>query len=187
VAGAGLKTTTPTRLAAPAHLSFVKGGPGRADNGNFDLTDLRVTAAPADGKGEPVEVRLVNPRSTFDQGTNLAVALVVDGDKKSGWAIDPQFGKDHAATFEFEEPVSFDGGTVLTFTLDFQGNNRHTIGRPRISVTTEPLPAALAGEPYREGLMETFKLLDESNGISKLSDEERGPLMKWFRAKDPEW
>src|SRR5205823_13695282 len=118
-----------------AHSSYAKGGPGRVDNGNFDLTDLRLRAEPTDGHGQPIEVRLLNPKSTFDQGTNLAVALVIDGDKKTGWAIDPQFGKDHAATFELEQPVGFEGGTVLTFTLEFQGNNHHTIGRPRISIT----------------------------------------------------
>src|SRR5437867_1368285 len=83
------------------------GGPGRAGNGNFDLTDLHVTAAPlprvpspakvgeGQGEGKPIELKLVNPKSTFDQGPHLAVALVIDGDKKSGWAVDPQFGKDH--------------------------------------------------------------------------------------------
>jgi hypothetical protein len=193
VASTPLTNITALRLEALAHPSFVKGGPGRAGNGNFDLTDVRVTAAPAvaappeAGKAKPVEVKLINPRSTFDQGTNLAVALAIDGDKKSGWAIDPQFGKDHAATFEFEKPVGFDGGTVLTVTLDFQGNNHHTIGRPRLSITTEPLPVTLAGEPQPQSLVEIFALLNGTDQTSKLTDEQRAALLKWYRTRDQEW
>jgi hypothetical protein len=175
------------RIEALADPSFVKMGPGRADNGNFDLTDLRVTAARADGQGQDVELKLVNPRSSFDQGTNLAVALVVDGDKKTGWAIDPQFGRDHTAIFEFEQPAGFDGGTILTFALDFQGNNHHAIGRPRISFTTESSKVPLNGETQLQSLEEIFVLLDTTDEISKLSDKQRTRLLQWFVSKDPEW
>jgi len=178
---------TAVRIEALAHPSLAKNGPGRADNGNFQFTDLRLTVARAEGEGKPAEVKLLNPKSTFDQGTNLAVTLVVDGDKKTGWAIDPQFGKDHAATFELEQSVGFEGGTVLTFTLDFQGNTRHAIGRPRISITTEPLPAVLDGETQLQSLVDVFELLNKTNAISELSNEQRAALIKWFRGKDPEW
>ena len=187
VARTGLKKITAIRLEAMAHPSFVKGGPGRADNGNFDLTDLHLTAAPAEGQGQAVEVKLVHPRSTFDQSTSLGVALVIDGDKKTGWAIDPQFGKDHAATFELQHPVGFDGGTVLTFTLDFQGNNRHAIGRPRLSITTDPLPAVLTGKSQSQSLVEIFRLLHDDDDTSKLSEDQRATLIKWFRTKDADW
>ena len=43
----------------------------------------------------------------------------------------------HWATFEPKEPIGFDGGTVLTFTLHQQFNARsYTLGRFRLSVTT---------------------------------------------------
>jgi hypothetical protein len=187
IARTSLTNITAVRIEALTHSSFVKNGPGRADNGNFDFTDLRLTANRIDGQEKPDTVKLLNPKSTFDQGTNLAVKLVVDADKKSGWAIDPQFGKDHAATFELEKPVGFEGGTILTFTLDFQGNNRHVIGRPRISITTEPLPAALDGETQLQSLVDVFELLNKTNSLSELSEEQRTALMKWFRGKDPEW
>jgi hypothetical protein len=41
---------------------------------------------------------------------------------KSGWAVDPQFGKDHAALFETAEELGAEGGVTLTFTLEFNGN-----------------------------------------------------------------
>src|SRR5262249_60083695 len=44
---------TALRLDALAHPSFVKGGPGRAGNGNFALSEFRVTAAPPARSGQP--------------------------------------------------------------------------------------------------------------------------------------
>ncbi len=149
-----LRDITAVRIEALADPSLVKGGPGRAENGNFDLTNVRVTAAPFAGSEKPVPLKLSNPKSTFDQGPQLSVGLAIDGDKKSGWAIDPQFGRDHAATFEFEKPAGFEGGVTLTITLDFEGNNHHAIGRPRVAITTRPLPATLTGESAPQNLVE---------------------------------
>ena len=75
-----------------------------------------------------------NPQATFEQ-PGLLIKFAIDEDKKSGWAVDPQFGKDHAAVFEFPEPVGAEGGVTFTLTLEFNGNNRHNIGRPRIAIT----------------------------------------------------
>ena len=196
-----LTNITGLRIEALADPSLAKGGPGRAANGNFDFTDLRVkiskmapTAPLARGntpESKPLEVKLLNPKSTFDQGTNLAVVLVTDGDKKSGWAIDPQFGKDHAATFEFQNPVGFEGGSELTLRLDFQGNNHHAIGRPRISITTEPTPVALEGESQLQKISEVFDLLSKLGSspdpLFKLTEDLRAALMTWYRAKDTNW
>ena len=126
---------TAVRLEALADASLKKKGPGRADNGNFALSNLRVLARSTDTNSKPVAVKLVNPRATFEQNkTSLSVASAIDTNKSSGWAVDPQFGKDHAAVFEFEKPASFSNGTVLIFELEFNNNARHAIGRPRLSV-----------------------------------------------------
>ncbi len=135
------------RIEALADPSMVKGGPGRASNGNFDLTDLHVTAMPVGANGGSVKatpVRLINPRATFEQ-PGLPVRATIDGDPKSGWAVDPQFGHDHAAVYEVEGSLGSATGTLLTFTLDFNGNDQHNIGRLRISLSTKPPPAPLQG------------------------------------------
>src|SRR5262249_12960183 len=96
VVATDLTGITPVRLEALADPSLVQGGPGRADNGNFALTDFRLTAHPAANGGRessgdnPVPVRLRNPRATFEQ-KGLPIAAALDDDDKSGWAIDPQF------------------------------------------------------------------------------------------------
>ena len=182
-----LTNITAVRVEALAHPSLAKGGPGRADNGNIQLTDLRVTAAPLKGEGKPIELKLVHPKATYEQSEELAVAKVIDGDKKTGWAVDPQLGTNHAATFEIQNPVSFDGGVKLTFTLDFNGNKRHSIGRPRLSIATAPPPIELAGDAKPQNVVEIFLQLANAGDAAKLSDEQRATVMKWYRTLDPDW
>ena len=129
-----MKGITSVRLEALAHPSMVRGGPGRAVNGNFALSDFKLTCAPlAGGKASPVKI--AKARATFEQ-RGLPVAATIDADPRSAWAIDPQFGKDHAAVFDLARPIGYDGGTVLTFTLKFSNNAGHNIGRPRLSIST---------------------------------------------------
>src|SRR5262249_51224237 len=124
------------RIEALTHPSLVKSGPGRASNGNFALTNFNVTAAPKSDPKKTVTVKLIKPRATFEQ-KGLPVAAAIDADPvTSGWAIDPQFGKDHAAAFQFEKPVGFPGGTVLNILMQFQNNAGHGMGRPRLSLAT---------------------------------------------------
>src|SRR5207247_8228741 len=55
VAHTPLEGITAVRIEALAHKSFTKGGPGRASNGNFALSDFRLTSAPLDDKGDSIE------------------------------------------------------------------------------------------------------------------------------------
>jgi cytochrome c553 len=170
------------RVEALTDPSLVKGGPGRAANGNFALSDLKVTARPKDKKGPPgVELKLKNPRATFEQ-KGLGVAGAIDADTvTSAWAIDPQFGKDHAAAFEFAEPVGHPGGTVLTVTLGFHNNTGHGIGRPRVSVSTADKPD-LTATPTSD-LMRTSLAIP----AGQRTPEQAAAALKWFAPQDPEF
>ena len=134
---------TALRLEALAHKSLPRGGPGLAANGNFALGNIAVTIAPADGSAKATPVKLVDARATHQQNaTSLSVKASIDSDGISGWAVDGQIGKDQAAVFDFDKPVGFAGGSVLTITLRLEHTNgKHSIGRPRLSITTKPVPA----------------------------------------------
>ncbi|MCH2379239.1 MAG: DUF1549 domain-containing protein, partial [Pedosphaera sp.] len=109
------------RIEALTHPSMKRNGPGRAGNGNFALSDIRVFAAPKNG-GPRQAVKLVNPKATHQQNKGgLSVASSIDADKKkTGWAVVAGgIGKEQAAVFEFAAPVGFEGGTVLTIEMDF--------------------------------------------------------------------
>ena len=109
VAETKLAVITGLRLEALAHPSMVKSGPGRAANGNFDLTDLRVDAQSLKQGSSPRRLTLIKPKATFEQG-GLLIRHAIDNNPKTGWAVDPQFGKDHAAVFQLEIPLSDQGG-----------------------------------------------------------------------------
>src|SRR5262249_19601187 len=158
-----------------------KNGPGRAANGNFALTDLRVVASSkADGK-KSITVKLKNPRATFEQ-KGLPVAAAIDADAvTSGWAIDPQFGKDHAAAFEFESPIGFDGGTAIGVTMTFSLNVGHGMGRPRISFASDP-SLSLTAPAVAESFKQALELPAE-----KRTAEQKKILLKWFAPLDPQW
>ncbi|MBI3882473.1 MAG: PSD1 domain-containing protein [Verrucomicrobia bacterium] len=179
---------TAVRLEALADASLKKKGPGRADNGNFSLSDFLVTAKSADGKGKAAPVKLVRPRATFEQNqTSLSVASSIDTNKTSGWAVDPQFGRNHAAVFEFERPVSFSNGTVLTFELEFSNNAKHTIGRPRLSVTTNAGGAEFAAASQLQSVVEPLVALRDAGSADKLTPKQRALVLASFKRTDADW
>src|SRR5207253_1724438 len=95
---------------------------------------------------------------------NLSIASSLDDNPSSGWAIDPQFGKDHAAVFSFAEPLEKAEGNSISIRLEFRVNTKHNIGRLRLALTSDAEPA-LKGEvtPPRiaELLRENFSTLAE--------------------------
>ncbi|MEM7391767.1 MAG: DUF1553 domain-containing protein, partial [Verrucomicrobiota bacterium] len=142
-----LKKLSALRLEAMAHSSLVRGGPGRASNGNMAVTDFHVMAK-ALPDGEEVRLNLATPRATFEQNNHsLSVKATIDDDKVSGWAVDPQFGKNHAAIYDVIDAPVFETGAELTFHLRFENNGQHNIGRPRLSVSE--LPASQL--PFSDG------------------------------------
>ncbi len=172
---------TALRLEALADDGLVKRGPGRADNGNFGLSDIQIFYE----HGGPLdfflreEADVVAARATFDQA-GLPVTNAIDDDDYSCWAVDPQFGKDHAAVFEFAEPVYYEAGTSFTVRLSYKNNVRHQIGRPRLSVTGVEggLPLDLEAEPA------AMQRLREG---AELTDTDRDALFAWFRETDEAW
>ncbi len=174
---------TAVRLEALAHAALVKGGPGRAANGNFALTDFRVLAAPLDQGVKPLPVKLVKARATFEQ-KGLPVAAAIDADKKSGWAVDPQFGRNHAAVFEAAAPFGYPGGTELTIVLEFRhASKKHAIARPRLALSTQPAPA-LDGAALPENVASSLK--KRGDGLA-LNPTEKAAVFRWWRTTDASW
>ena len=176
------------RLEALADPSLPHGGPGRADNGNIGLSRIRVFASPLGG-GETNEVRLVRPRATFEQNTNsLSIASALDTNSMSGWAVDPRFGTNHAAVFEFADPIGTDGGVRLTVQLEFSLNSRHAIGRPRLSVSSAENPE-LGGDFLPAAVATLIPGLrnNPTPAPSSLTPPQRSTLLDWWKASDPGW
>lgn len=170
------------RLEALAHPSMAKGGPGRAANGNFALSDFSVQVVPAkQPSGAAVPVALKNPRATFEQ-KGLPVKATIDADAKSAWAIDPQFGKDHAASFDFASPLAGQGGVVLTFTLKFNNNDGHNLGRIRLAVAGEEKTPEVTAAGQPAGVREILRI-----PAAERTPDHNAKLLAWARTLDGEW
>jgi hypothetical protein len=141
IPGDAKKTYTALRIETLTDPGLPAKGPGRAANGNFVLNELRVNWKPADkSDAKPKPVKLQKPSATLEQG-GFPVANAIDNNPGTGWAIAPGAGKDQAALFEFAQPVTApNGGAVFTVVMDQRFGGGHTIGKFRLSLTTEKNP-----------------------------------------------
>ena len=184
------KALTGIRIEALAHESMKHNGPGRADNGNFALSDIRVFVEPLDGGSKRVAVTLTNPQATFEQNKEgLSVASSIDADKKkTGWAVDQGgIGKDQTAVFEFSEPVGFSDGIKLTVELDFFTNTSHTIGRPRLAITSHPKPVPLKGSAQVTSITKLRGAFKDADNLDEFSEKDLQMLLRAYRTLDSEW
>ncbi len=102
---------------------------------------LLLTAAMLPESASASLIVLQNPVASFSQGGfNIAAAIDSAVVASNGWAINPAEGVNQFATFETASDIGFLGGTEFTFNLlQLDGANPgHTIGRFRLSVTTDP-------------------------------------------------
>lgn len=134
----GLSKITGLRLEAIADPSLPSGGPGLAPNGNFVVTELEVSAAPAGQPKKFAGVKIASGKADFLQGGFTAEATF-DGNKRgnTGWAVSGATGVVHWVTYKFAKPIENADGSVLKVDLhQFHNAAEHTLGRFRISVTT---------------------------------------------------
>lgn len=170
------------RLDAFADAALPAKGPGLSDNGNFVLGDFKVIARPLDtkSKAKPVTLKLKAVAATFEQ-KNYPLSEAVDNNPNSGWAVSPQFGKDHAAVFGVEgAPVGFEGGTELEFQLKFSGF--FGIGRLRLGFSTNATNVPFTEPKDDQHLTELRAALAATGG--ELNATNRAALFRWFTKFD---
>lgn len=136
------------RLEALPDDSLPAKGPGRADNGNFVLTELIARLEPDGASPSPVHFRAA--RATFEQTSHSedhpygrwSAAAVIDNDAKGddvGWAILPEAGKPNRVQLELDQPLTVAPGDTLVVELRHnRGRGHHTLGCFRLAVTTDP-------------------------------------------------
>jgi hypothetical protein len=142
-----LKGITALRIEVLADESLPNKGPGRAENGNFVLSQLSVEALiPLSDQPQPIALQ--NATASFEQkGGNLSVASAIDPtkkDSKPGWAVAEQVGRNNHAVFETKTDLGDGSPTKLTVRLHQTHGDKHTLGRFRISATSVARPVTAA-------------------------------------------
>ncbi|HWD40633.1 MAG TPA: PSD1 and planctomycete cytochrome C domain-containing protein [Fimbriimonas sp.] len=154
------------RLEALTDPSFVNNGPGRADNGNFVLTNIELFA---DGKPVGLAVSKTDyTQSDFDADEALV------GNKESGWAVNDGMGKPHEMAIAVSSPVP--AGAKLRLVLEHQSRfAKHVLGKFRVSVTDAP-------DPLASLMPADVKALLKSTSRDKKQEDQ---LLAYFRSTSP--
>jgi hypothetical protein len=156
-------------------------GPGRQDNGNFHLSEFRMEAG-----GKPVALH--HPTADFNQA-GWTIAHALDGKPETAWGIYPEVGKIHAAIFQLKEPIRAE---ALTFILEQLHGRHHLIHRPRLSVTSTPVPepvppaiaAILATSPRTPEQKKDLAVFVLEKRVQRELDELPKPRMVYGAAND---
>ena len=134
-----LGTISAIQVEALPDDSLPARGPGRAVNGNFVMTDVRMAVNPPAATVRPVAF---NAAVTAFSQEQFPVAHAIDADQSSGWAIQPELGKPHSAVFAPDAPITVEEGATVTITLSFHSPHAsHQLGRFRLAITDVPPPA----------------------------------------------
>jgi mono/diheme cytochrome c family protein len=141
-------------------------GPGRAQNGNFVVSEFKVKVINA--KGESKSIALTNALADNSQPEHPP-GHAIDGNNATGWSVAAPWKYDHVAIFETMQPLSPDG--KLSFSVAQQYGREHTISRFRIAATT-------SAPPFTVSPREVTKVL--TIPPRERTDEQKKQLTKFY-------
>ena len=164
-----------------------------------------MTAAPLSAPEKTVPIKIVratadvNPaksplESIFDDRSGKRrvtgpVSFAIDHNDKTAWGIDigpHRRNEPRKAVFVAEKPISFPGGTILTFALsqkhggwNSDDNQTNNLGRYRLSVTNAPGPTA---DPLPQNVRKILAI-----PRPKRSPAQTAAVFSYWRTTVPEW
>lgn len=133
-----LDRITHLQLVALPDPALKHNGPGRADSGNFILSEVEVSAAPLNKPTRAEPVRLDRARADAAQA-GYPAWYAIDGKDNTGWGV-ATGGDWHVSrtlTISFREPIRHNEGARVTVTLKQKHGKKHLLGRFRLSLGQE--------------------------------------------------
>lgn len=128
------KKITALRLEVLTHEQLPQQGPGRQDNGNLHLNEVRCVQVLDPGQNLIREIDFALPFADFNQA-GWTIAMAVDRNPNTAWGIFPQVGQSHAAVFPFKSSIESADPVRFRIELHQVHGGGHLIGRFRLSVT----------------------------------------------------
>jgi len=183
--------TTALRLEVLPDDSLPAKGPGRADNGNFVLTEL-VLRRHREG-AEPAIVELQNATASHEQKSHAekhpdkawSAASVIDGDARGadwGWAILDEAGRANHAVMELKSDLQLAEGETLSVELrQNHPNPGHLLGRFRLLATTAPRPVKADGTGLPRNVRDLLAV-----AAADRNDQQKAELAAYYRTIAPE-
>ena len=185
------------RLEALTHDSLPQKGPGRADNGNLVVTEVRLAlrrkeaGTEAVSRADDASVSLAHATASFEQSVagNLTpsgkwlAGYAIDGAESGdsiGWAIHEQAGRDQWLIVRPAMPLDIPAETLLVMTIEQHHPVGYQLGRFRIAAAGEATDDAGPGT-----LPEPVRLATQKPAAERTA-EETALLVERYRATAPE-
>jgi hypothetical protein len=146
------------KLEALTDDSLPNKGPGRTPHGNFVLSEIMVTAQPANAMRDAVPVKIARAEASAEQDA-FPVTAAFDGKLDTGWAVHvpgKPLNTAKNATFFFDRPLGMTGEAQLTVVLTQRHGQQHTIGRVRLSLGRPIRDDRPASERRKEAIEARF-------------------------------
>ena len=178
VANTGIDNISGLRLEVLTDKSLPNTGPGRAQHGNFILSEFTAAVAPPNNPNKKEVIDFESAWADFwEKGFKADDA--VDGDTATGWSIDAWRGynENRVALFTTREDQPLESLSTLTITMAFQYGSRHTLGRFK-------LWAARGDREHLQLPIDIGPILGKKT--EERSDEEKAKLIDFMGQDDPE-
>ncbi len=146
---------TALRLEVLTHPSLPKGGPGRAGNGNFVLSDIALESGAL--KASWLHAHADHSQPRYD------VTAAIDTDPITGWAINgaKRVNVQRTAVF-LMDPLEIPKGESVEIRLHFpERPEGYSIGRFRLAMTGAPLRQLGLPDPEGDRLTKRLKKLED--------------------------
>ncbi len=165
------------RLDVLADDSLPGKGPGRSPKGNFVLTGLSLEIASTDDFTDAVSIPFTHATADHEQSaTKFQAASAFDGKSDTGWAISPQFGKNHWAIFQLKQPIPSGEPAFIRVSLNQNYGGQHTFGRLKLSLQSGVVPDTT----LPKDVMEILAITPTSR-----TESQRQTLVDHFSASEP--
>ena len=180
VATTSLRGISAVRLDFSTHDSLPAGGPGRAGDGNFVLSEVKITDSHI---SEPIyfqEIPVERALASHSQ-KGFEIEKAIDGDEETGWSVDGPLGpnRDHQAVFVTSQSLGNVRGSAISLTLEQLHGDSHNVGSVRVFVTQAP----------RQDLKRIFPIaVERALAIppGERSPEQQSTILDYYVSQDPE-
>ncbi len=176
----GMTEITHLRLEMLPDEDLKGRGPGLAENGNLVLSEIFVETAEGTDPENWKPAKLGSAVANFEQ-QGFPINNAIDGKiDRSGWAINGTAGKESWATFEFESPIVIGDATRLRIRLVQKFDDRHQLGRFRISFSESHQSIGL-------GITQTLAAKIAAESTTPLTKADQEQLANAFDRSDPKF
>ncbi len=188
------------------------GGPGRAGNGNFVITEVTAALRPAAASDIPerqpddMPIQFSHASADFEQSVaghitssgKWLAAYTIDGDASGptvGWAVHEEVGKSHRLLVRPAQPIDVPAGMRLVFSIAQHHGKGFTLGRFRVSVAAQqtddtstnelpkPITAAVATPAAERTPTETAAIANHHRSIAPEWKDRRDALAAAEKAR----